>query len=100
MRKGTTPTHSFAIPIETETIQAVEVTYCQNKQIVIQKNINDCVMEGKTIQTTLTQNDTMKFKDDVTVEIQIRVKDDNGTVFASDIMSVACQRCLSSEVLA
>lgn len=100
MRKGTTPTHTFELPVAmVNAIKSVEVTYSQNKQIVLQKDTWDCIIDGNVVSVTLSQLDTFKFRDDVNVEIQVRVLDNAGNAFASSIMCVSCERCLSDEVL-
>ena len=99
MRIGTTPTHTFTIPISVDMVKAVEITYCQAGNIVLQKYIDDCVLEGKTIRTTLTQEDTFLFNHEVHVEIQLRVLDLGGAAFASNIMTVDVEECLSKDVL-
>ena len=99
MRIGTTPTHKFTIPINTDVVKEVEVTYCQANKIILQKHIGDCQLEGNAIKTTLTQEDTFLFDEKQNVEIQVRVLDLNGAAFASNIMCVDAKRCLSKEVL-
>ena len=99
MRIGTTPTHKFTIPINTDVVKEVEITYCQANEIILQKYIGDCQLEGNTVKTTLTQEDTFKFDEKTNVEIQVRVLDLNGAAFASGIMCVDVKRCLSKEVL-
>lgn len=99
MRIGTTPTHTFTIPISVDMVKAVEITYCQAGNIVLQKYIDDCTLEGNAIATTLTQEDTFKFNHEINVEIQVRVLDLGGAVFASNIMCVDVEKCLSKDVL-
>ena len=99
MKIGTTPKHTFTVPFDTELITAVEITYCQNGEVILQKNTDDCEMQGQSISTKLSQVETFKFQTGANVEIQIRLMDDTKSVFASDIISVSCQRCLSDEVL-
>lgn len=100
MRKGTTPTHVFEVPSAMAgNIRSVEITYSQKRQIVLQKDTYDCTISGNTISVTLTQLDTFKFIDDINVEIQVRVLDNADNAFASNIMCVSCDRCLSEEVL-
>lgn len=99
MRIGTTPTHKFVLPFDADSVQAIEITYSQNAQVVLQKDERDCTIEGNTISVTLSQEDTFAFKGDTDVEIQIRVATDDGKVYSSAVMCVSCGRCLSSEVL-
>ena len=98
MRIGTTPTHQFVLPLSVDEIKEVEITYCQKKKEVLKKKTEHCTLEGKTVSTTLSQEDTFAFQDGV-IEIQIRILTTDGTALASDIMSVGCKRCLSDEVL-
>ena len=98
MKRGTTPTHRFVLPFPLDEIEEVEITYCQNKREILKKYKENCTLKGRTISTTLTQEDTFEFQEGI-VEIQIRVKTNDDTTFASDIMKVSCRRCLSDEVL-
>lgn len=99
MRRGSTPTHTFTLPPNTVgDITAVEVTYKQNGEIILQKREQDCTIKGKVIFVALSQEDTFLFDDDAMVKIQIRVKIDD-KVFTSNVMRVSCRECLSSEVL-
>ena len=100
MRRGSTPTHIFEIPDAlVGNIRSVEITYAQKKEIILQKDSYDCDIDGNTISVKLTQSDTFRFADGVNVEIQVRILDNAENAFASDIMCVSCDRCLSDEVL-
>lgn len=99
MRIGSTPTHRFTLPFDEESISALEITYCQNRRVVLRKNERECVIKGNTVEVKLSQEETFEFTADVNVEIQIRVVSSNGEVFPSDIFTVSCKRCLSDEVL-
>lgn len=99
MRRGTTPTHNFVLPIDQNVIHGVEITYCQNRKIILQKYDRDCEIADNIISVTLTQMDTFAFSDNVNVEIQLRILTENEEVLASNIICVSCERCLSDEVL-
>lgn len=99
MRIGTTPTHQFEVPIDVNTISTVEVTYCQNRQVILQLDTPRCTLKENMISVTLTQKETFLFNPNVNVEIQIRVVDANRGTLSSDIMCVSADRCLSNEVL-
>ena len=87
------------MPFKGENISKIEITYSQNRKVILQKDEYDCTVEGNVLSTTLTQDDTFLFDDAVNVEIQIRVKDINDIVHSSEIICVTCGRCLSEEVL-
>lgn len=87
--RGTTPYHSFLVPFAPEDIDEIYITYLQNEEVIIDKNINDVIIEeiDSTANNTsieevdveefevneeeehisqitlhLTQEDTLKFK--------------------------------------
>ena len=99
MKRGTTPTHQFVLPISVDMIEDVEVTYQQNGKEILKKYLDEFTAEGKTIAVMLTQEETFAFDEGVNVEIQLRVLTKGGEVHASDIFTVGCLRCLSDEVL-
>lgn len=99
MIKGTTPTHIFALPIDTAMIKTAEITYVQNGVIKLRKSLADCEIDNNDLSVKLTQEDTFLFADGSCVEIQLRVLTLSGDVLASNIMRVHCNKCLSCEVL-
>ena len=99
MKIGTTPTHTFTLPVGEDSIKSIEITYSQNGKIVLQKYTRNCTITGNTASVTLSQLDTFEFKGGVNVEIQIRVLDKGNKVFSSDVMCISCDKCLSTEVL-
>ena len=101
MIRGTTPTHIFNVDIPLEEISTLYVTYKQAKNIILEKNLNDVDIdvEEKTISVPLSQEDTLKFKDtnfnwlnpnqnknDLMVQCQLRIKYEDGTALASNII--------------
>lgn len=95
MHRGTTPTHLFKLPKEMASISPskIYVTYAQDKKVVLEKDINSLFFEDGVISVTLTQEETLKFKDGDT-EIQIRIKDVNDSAYTSFIISVPVHRIL------
>ena len=100
MMRGTTPTHSFVLPIETDTIKTVQIVYRQNGSIKLEKGNDDCTLEGNTVTLKLTQEDTFAFADNACVEVQIRVLTKDGDALASGVKRIRCDECISDEVLA
>ena len=99
MIKGTTPTHTFTLPFNTETISKLRIIYSQNDNVILVKQMNDCVMNDKQVSVTLTQEDTFLFEHVYPVEIQIRVLTLGGNALASVPEKVGVSKCLDSEVL-
>ena len=100
MIRGTTPTHTFSLPIQTVLIKDIEITYAQNGAVVLTKGIADCVCSDNEVSVRLTQEDTFLFVDGICVEVQLRVLTLGGDVLSSHVMRVHCNECLSCEVLA
>lgn len=106
--RGTTPYHSFIIPLEPEKISALYVTYLQNNEVVLDKSITDVTIEpveeklenasmeepeefviSSQITLHLTQEDTLAFHFYPAAEkniavIQIRLLTSEGEAYASD----------------
>lgn len=99
MIQGTTPTHIFNIPFDTSLVKEVKIIYAQDDSIIFTKTIDDCVLEDKTIRTTLTQKDTFLFTTGKEVQIQLRVLTKKDVALASVIKKVSCCKCLDNEVL-
>ena len=107
--RGTTPYHSFVLPLKTEDISEVYITYLQNREIILDKSISDATIididdeyENASMNEPLedfvpsceltihlTQEDTLKFHFYPAAEkniavIQIRVLTTEGEAYASE----------------
>lgn len=99
MRRGTTPTHTFEIPISPDDIKEIEITYQQNRKNILQKYKSDCVLGENLVSVTLTQEETFLFSENEIVKIQIRFLDKYGNIYPTPVFRVSCEECLSEEVL-
>lgn len=100
MRRGTTPTHTFDIGMDTAELAQLVVTYCQGDKTVLEKRLADCKLDGTTVIVELTQEETLLFRASREVQIQMRVLTNTGNALASDIISKSVDDVLNSEVLA
>lgn len=99
MRRGTTPTHTFTLPFDTNTVEKVRVIYAQGDIVKVVKKETDCKLSGNKISVKLTQQDTLRLNSKIKVDIQVRVVTRSEDSLASDIITVSVGRCLGSEVL-
>lgn len=99
MRRGTTPTHVFEVPINIADIKELKITYCQENAIVLEKKLKDCKNTENKVNVTLTQEDTFLFREHIPANIQLRVLDVYGHVTSTDVASIPVLGCLDSEVL-
>ena len=107
--RGTTPYHSFVLPLKTEDISQVYITYLQNNEVILDKSISDVeiadieneyenasmnepledFVPSCELTVHLTQEDTLKFhfypaaEKNVAV-VQIRVLTTEGEAYASE----------------
>lgn len=99
MIRGTTPTHIFTMPFETNLIADLRISYAQTNGEIIAKNKDDATLIGNTISVTLTQEETLKFDCSKSVLVQIKLKTHKGEVMSSNVMTISVERCLNDEVL-
>lgn len=95
MTRGTTPTHTFSnLPFALADCAEVWVTYGQGDNIVLEKTLEDLRQNSNGFSVTLTQEETLKFKDNAPVEIQIAYRRKDGFVARSAIILVNVRRVL------
>ena len=93
MRRGTTPTLTFTLPIDASKISCLFVTFCQRGKIILEKNIDDCELDKEILKVTLSQKETLSFEVG-RIDIQIKLKTEDGSVMASDIEIANVEKCL------
>lgn len=99
MREGTTPTHTFEVDINTNTIKEVKITYKQNGKLLFFKKKKDCTIENGVIKTKLTQEETLLFNPEYCVDMQVKILSNGGDVATSDKITRGVEECLDDEVL-
>lgn len=97
--RGTTPTHTFTLPLDASLIKAVKIIYAQEDKPIFCKRTADCVINGVTVEVTLTQEETFKFDCKKLVEIQLRALTVDGKALKSEPIIVTVSKCLDDEVL-
>ena len=98
MFRGTTPTNTFTTNLDLSTAEVIYITYQQNGQDIIEKNINDITFGEGSLSVELTQEDTLKLSDRE-VLIQIRAKFPNGKAVASNIIKTPAEMILKDGVI-
>lgn len=98
MTRGTTPTYKVKFVDEIDFLD-VETFYATLKQSDVAKvTRKDPEIEDNTLIFTLTQEETLKFKEGE-AELQIRGKFNDGTAFTTKVIRVPVNRVLYSEVI-
>lgn len=94
MTRGTTPKLKFTIPFRTDLIEVGYVTFNQYGKTVLEKDNSTWNMTGYEVAIDLTQKETLLFGDDEPVEIQVAIRQEDGTVFRSMIAKSHISRIL------
>ncbi|WP_337929785.1 hypothetical protein [Holdemanella sp.] len=98
MRQGTTPTIQITInDIDLNEMQNIYVVFEQNGYI-LKKESSDLDIEGNTISVSLSQEETLNFKEG-TCNIQLRMVTKGGVAIASPIKTTKVYRVLNKEVI-
>lgn len=84
--RGTTPTFIFRLPFSVNTLANCEIYFAQDDNLIVTKELSDCIAEETTLTVTLTQEDTLKFDDDLKLQIQVRFLYTDGTVEATTVI--------------
>lgn len=103
--RGTTPVNVFFLydsedkPIDVSLIEDFTVTYVENGAKKLEKRKTDCFMEENCIKVLLSQADTLLFKDDTLIEVQIKAKFTDSNVYATEIVKTSFKKILNEEIL-
>lgn len=100
MFRGTTPTFTFNLPIDANTITAASVMFRQAGSVNIEKTLADCTVDGKTLTVSLTEEETLTLRASTpnALEIQLRVGVGEARM-ASQIFTVPVERILKDGAL-
>lgn len=91
-RRGSTPTNIFNVNVDLRGSR-IYITYVQNGKIIVEKTNDSITIEEKKLTTTLTQEETLRFKTGP-VRVQIRYVQVNGVADASNIIETRAEEIL------
>ena len=69
-----------------DTLANCEIYFAQDDNLIVTKVLSDCIAEETTLTVTLTQEDTLKFDDDLKLQIQVRFLYTDGTAEATTVI--------------
>ena len=100
MYRGTTPTLTFRLPIDTESITVLSIAVAQGQQVKIEKTLSDVHLDGNVISCTLTEDETLSLTAGASVEAKIQLRVGVGEQrMASQIFTVPVKRILRDGAL-
>ena len=95
MYRGTTPTLTFRLPIDTGSITVLSIAVAQGRQVKIEKTLSDVHLDGNVISCTLTEDETLSLTAGASVEAKIQLRMGVGEQrMASQIFTVPVERIL------
>ena len=97
--RGTTPTIEYELPFDTSVLSEVFVTISQSGNVIIEKEIGDCVLTDCLLTVKLSQDETLSLSASRIAEIQVRMKTVDGDVLASDIYTDDVYKILKDGVI-
>ncbi len=99
MTPGTTPTHTFNLPISTDEIAALRITYEQSDKILFKKKKDECELIDKKVIVRLKQEETLLFESNVIVRIQLKGRTTGDDVIVSKVIKKPTNIVLDKEVI-
>ena len=99
MIRGTTPALQFAFPFELNNVAELWVTLKQDNNIVIDKTVANCELDGAVLTLSLTRQATLKLNAFMPVAIQIRMRTNDGNAVASNIITTSVGQILKDGVI-
>ena len=99
MIRGTTSTLQFAFPFKLTNVAELWVTLKQDNNIVLDKALADCELDGAILTLRLTQQDTLKLNAFMPVAMQIRMRTNDGNAVASNIITTSVGQILKDGVI-
>lgn len=95
IRRGTTPTHTYTLPVSDSAIDNIYITYAQYGVTVVELTGDSVTITSddtdsgtSTASVTLTQEQTLDFVGGSIAEIQVRFTTTSGVAFASQKIQI------------
>lgn len=98
MIRGTTPTLTFNLPFETSVVKSAYITI-RSKEVEVEKETKDCILNGTTITTKLTQEDTLKLPESKLAKVQLRILTNDGEALATSVYEIRVGELLKEGVI-
>ena len=98
MTRGTTPTLTFALPIDANTVTACNIALAQCGKVIISRDLGGVEIDGQQIKMTLTEEETLRLHANVELQIQIRVGVGESRM-ASQVFQVSVEKILQEGIL-
>ncbi len=104
MIQGTTPILHYDLPFSSSVIKEAEITLRYTdamKNVLIVKTLKngDCKLGETSIETRLTQEETLALPAPATAKIQLRILTNDGDALATEPYKVSVKKLLKKDVI-
>lgn len=91
MYRGTTPTLTFRLPIDTGSITVLSLAVAQAGQVKIEKALSDVQLDGNVVSCTLTEAETLSLTAGRGIDAKIQLRVGVGAVSAWHLRYSRCR---------
>lgn len=105
MFRGTTPTFRFAFKEDISKVTKAMATFACNRDVLVRKSLEDMLVDGTELIVQLSQEETLKFPSNSTIEVQLAIGIDPAVpggktlVGRSQIYKIPSERILEEDPL-
>lgn len=99
MIRGTTPQHTFTLPLDPDLISEIRIIYAQGGVKMFVKELADGVIDGQKLVMRLTQQETLSLDHSMPVEVQMRILTVGNDALASKPKALPVDMLLENEVM-
>ena len=92
--KGSTQTFRFRFPYVENQVTNLAVIFAQNGECRLEKNIDDCELDGDILEVTLTPQETNLFSHKLYLQTQLYYKLYTGETKATEVSTFSVHRVL------
>lgn len=85
--------------VDASVIAKVNVIYGQDDKQLFRKKTADCYVDGKTISTKLTREETLLFDHEKPAQIQVLIETPTGDVLETTVKEVGVDKLLDDGVI-
>ena len=99
MIRGTTPSHFFDAPCDVSLIGKINLLYGQDDKLLFKKITKDFAIEGQTISTKLTREQSLMFDHNKPAQVHAVIETLGGDVIESPVVTIGVDKLLDDGVI-
>ena len=97
--RGATITNEFTVPVDLTTAKVLYITYQQSGKTVLEKELEDCTITSDKVTVEFSQEDSLVFRENKPIKIQIRAKLLDDSALVSCVIETTASELLKEGVI-